>query len=164
MVKDEIKIRKATEQDYNAVDSLYCETYSLYHANIPESYNKTPKRTLPKGTFLNMVEDKDTLVIVAEKNKDVVGMLYATIEKDEGDEWAKGYHRVSIEELSVSEKFRRQGVGKILMQQAENWAKEKGIIDLTVLVYSFNENAIGFYEKNGYQPYSVKLNKKISKK
>jgi ribosomal protein S18 acetylase RimI-like enzyme len=163
MLEDKSQIREATEQDYDTVNSLYCETYILYHTNIPESYNTVPKRTLPKGTFLNMLEDKESLVVVAEIAKSVVGVLYATIEKDDGDEWTRGYHRVSVEELSISKKYQRQGIGKVLMQKAEDWAKAKGIADMTVLVYAFNENALCFYEKVGYQPYSVKLNKKIEK-
>lgn len=161
MVKNEIKSRKAKEQDYEAVNSLYYETYSLYHSNIPKSYKKVPQKTLPKGTFLNMIEDRDSLVIVAETGGVVAGVLYATIEKDEGDEWVKGYHRVSIEELSVAKCFHKLGIGTALMREVEVWAREKKIVDFTALVYAFNEEAINFYEKNGYKPYSIKLNKKI---
>lgn len=161
MNKTEIKIRKATETDFEPVNSLYHETYSLYHQNIPESYKETPKRLLPKGTFINMVEDKNALVLVAEGKSQVIGMLCATIEKEESDEVTHGYHRVSIDELSILPGHRRQGIGSLLMKAAEDWAKDNKICDLTVLVYCFNGKAIKFYESNGYKPYSLKLNKKI---
>lgn len=163
MITNNIIIRKASEKDYPAINSLYHETYSLYYKNIPDSYKKTPKSTLPKGTFLNMIEHKDSLVIVAENNGVVVGMLYAIIEKDEGDEWSNPYHRVSIEEISVLPTFTGQGIGTLLMQKVENWAKEKRIKDLTVLVYDFNKNAIAFHKKNDYKPYSIQMKKKLKK-
>lgn len=156
-----VKIRKAKEEDYSAVDFLYNQTYNLYNKNIPGDYKKPPARTLPKGTYLNMLEDKDAAVIVAEKNRKVVGVLYSIIEKDDGDEWAEPYRRVSIEEISVHSNFINQGVGTMLMEKVENWAKERGIKDMITLVFDFNKNAIKFYEKNGYKPYSIKMVKKI---
>jgi len=161
MATNNIIIRKAVEKDYLAVNSLYYETYSLYYKNIPDSYKKTPKDTLPKGTFLNMIEHDDSLVIVAEQNGMVVGMLYAIIEKDEGDEWSNPYRRVSIEEISVLPAFTNQGIGTMLMQKAENWTKEKGINNLTALIYDFNKNATAFYKKNDYKPYSIQMKKKL---
>lgn len=161
MKKNNIKIRKAEEADYPAIDFLYNQTYSLYHKNIPNDYKKPPARTLPKGTFLNMLEDKSNLIIVAEMNKNVAGVLYAIVEEDEGNEWAEPYHRVSIEEITVHPNYMHQGVGTALMIKAENWAKEQGIKDMTSLVFDFNKNAISFYEKNGYKPYSIKMNKKF---
>jgi len=161
MTTNNITIRKATEKDYSAINSLYYETYSLYYKNIPESYKKTPENVLPKGTFLNMIEHDESLVIVAENKETVIGMLYAIIEKDEGDKWSNPYRRVSIEEISVLPIFARQGIGSMLMQKAENWTKEKKINDLTALVYDFNKTALAFYEKNSYKPYSIQMKKKL---
>ena len=161
MKKEDIKIRKAVETDYNSVNSLYFHTYNLYFQNIPESYKETPKELLSKGTFLNILDDKKTLLIVAEYNEKVIGVLYALIESADDDEVTHGYYRVSVDEVSVHPDFRSKGVGTLLMKEAENWAKENKITDLTTLVYSFNDRAINFYKKNGYDPYSLKLNKKI---
>lgn len=160
MIKD-VKIRKATETDYETVNSFYYETYSLYYRNIPESYQKTPKNILPRGTFLNMIEGKRALVVVAELKSKIVGLLYATIEKEEGDEVIKGYHRISVDELYVEPSHRNKGVGSLLMQDVEKWAKKKRINDLTVLVYAFNQKSLKFYENHGYKPYSIRLDKKI---
>ena len=164
MANNNIKIREATEADYQAVNFLYQETYSLYHNNMPENYKKTPDITLPKGTFINMVENKEELVIVAEKNKKIVGVLYAITEKDDGDEWTQPYNRVSVEEISVAPNLVNQGIGTKLMQAVTDWAKEKDISDVTALVYAFNDKAINFYKKNEFAPYSIKMNKKIGKK
>lgn len=156
-----IIIRKAVEKDYSAINSLYYETYSLYYKNIPDTYKKTAKNILPKGTYLNMIDHQDSLVVVAEINNKVIGMLYALIEKSEEDDWTNAYKRVSIEEISVLPEFKSQGIGTLLMKEAENWAKGKKIKDLIALVYDFNKKAITFYDKNGYKPYSTQMKKKI---
>lgn len=164
MFKDKIKISKANERDYSAVSFLYQQNYELYHNNIPNDYKQPPTPTLPKGTFLNILEDKNAVLLVAEIDKKIVGMLYAITEKDDGDDWTQPYNRVSIEEMSVLNKFARQGIGAKLIERVEIWAKEKGIFDLIVLVHAFNQNAIDFYNKNDFKSYSIKMTKKINKK
>lgn len=161
MTNNEIKIRKATEKDYSSVNLLYLETDSLYRKNIPETYKKPPKPTLPQGNFLNMLEDKDSLVIVAVTGQEIAGMLYATIEKDDGDRWVRSLKWVTIEEISVFPKADKEAIGVRLIHEVETWAKKKGIKRVSTLVYDFNKTAISFYSKNGYKPYSTQMNKKI---
>lgn len=161
MTNNEIKIRQATEQDYLTVNSLYYVADSLYSKNIPETYKKPPKPTLPKGNFLNMLEDKNSLIIVAEFGREIVGMLYASIQKDEGNRWVRPLKWANIEEISVFPKFNKKGIGTRLIQEVETWAKKKGTKRVSALVYDFNKTAISFYQKNGYESYSIQMNKKI---
>lgn len=130
MTANGIKIRRATEADYEAINSLYYLTYSLYHQNIPESYKKTPRRILPKGTFLNMIEDDRNAFVaiaIAEVNDQIVGILYATIESEDSNKVVHGYHRVSVDEVSVLPSFAGRGIGSLLLGEAERWAKQKKI-------------------------------------
>lgn len=160
----QIKIRKAVEKDYKIIDSIYRESYKLHFKAIPDTYKKTPQKIFSRGKFISILEDNDFAIFVAEAGEQIVGAINVSVEEENGGYMLKSYRRVAIDELSVSKDFQHQGIGKVLMQEAEKWAKKKKITDLTVLVYSFNKGAIKFYEKNGYQPYSLKLNKKISKK
>ena len=158
---NEVKIRKAKEEDYLVVDRLYNLNYELLHKNIPNEYKMPPKPTLPRGTFINMVEDRKLLVLVAEVNKLVVGVIYGEIEKEEADEWTQNRHRLYISELSVLPEYANEGVGTQLIQEAEHWAKGKKAKYISILTYDFNMAAISFYKKNGYKPYSIQLNKRI---
>ena len=163
MTNSKITIRPAGESDYTAINSLYQQSYQLLHKNLPESFKPTPIVALSRGDFLNEIESKEVLAIVAEVNKKVVGHLYAYVDDYAGDEVATGYHRVEIGELYGLPEMSRQGVGTMLMQEAEKWAKKLKITDLAVLTYDYNKEAISFYEANGYKQYSIKLEKKITK-
>lgn len=161
MKNKEIKIRKAEEKDYEAVNTLYREIYTLFNKGLPDFYKKMPRKTLPKGTFLNMAEDKKCLFIVSELDNQVNGVLYAIIEEEEGDDWIYPYRRISVEEICVHPSYRNKGIGILLMNEVEKWATKMKISELMVLIYSFNDSAINFYNNNGYKSYSIKLNKNI---
>jgi len=62
-----------------------------------------------------------------------------------------------IDSLAVKEGFRRSGVGRALMERAHQWARDKGVTQVELGVWEFNEGAMAFYEKLGYRPASRKM-------
>lgn len=52
--------------------------------------------------------------------------------------------------LVVDEEYRRGGAGRLLMQHAEQWAKEKGCWAVHLRSNILRKEAHGFYEKIGY--------------
>ena len=53
-------------------------------------------------------------------------------------------------ELIVSKKVRSSGVGQKLMEKMENYFKNVGCEYIFLDVFNYNNNAIKFYEKQGY--------------
>lgn len=58
--------------------------------------------------------------------------------------------RGEITELIVSKNVRSKGIGNILMNKMEDYFKSVGCEYVLVDVFAYNENAIKFYDKNGY--------------
>ena len=55
---------------------------------------------------------------------------------------------VRLRQMAVSDKLQRKGVGKALMNFAENIARDQGYKNL---IMHARQHAIGFYEKMGYR-------------
>lgn len=52
--------------------------------------------------------------------------------------------------LMVAESYRRQGIGRLLLEQALDWARTSGIRKLELHVFPWNAPAIGLYESFGF--------------
>ncbi|MCR4279471.1 MAG: GNAT family N-acetyltransferase [Candidatus Zambryskibacteria bacterium] len=65
-----------------------------------------------------------------------------------------------IPELAVLREYKGRGVGKALMNKAEEFIKSKGLewIELDV---SEGNGALDFYSKSGYKPKSIRMEKKL---
>lgn len=57
-------------------------------------------------------------------------------------------HTVRLRQMAVLSGFQGKGIGRVLMQFAENVARDRGFKKLTMHA---RESAIGFYEKLGYR-------------
>ncbi|MBT3204951.1 MAG: GNAT family N-acetyltransferase [Gammaproteobacteria bacterium] len=62
---------------------------------------------------------------------------------------------LNIHDLFVVEAYRKQGIARQMMQQAEQLAKDNGCCKLTLEVLSKNEAAQKSYLASGYKPYQL---------
>lgn len=61
--------------------------------------------------------------------------------------WWNGF--ACIERIDVAERYRRRGIGSMLIRQAREWAREQGCRGLYAETQHTNVPAMRFYEKNG---------------
>lgn len=94
---------------------------------------------------------KKTVLISAYTAKQFIAGVEAVL--------SLGY--IYIDKLWVHEDYRKQGVGKILMQKIENTAKQHDINYIQLQTGTFQEG-LAFYERLGYRvfaEYPIKYNK-----
>jgi ribosomal protein S18 acetylase RimI-like enzyme len=64
-------------------------------------------------------------------------------------------------DLFVAPEYRRRGIAIALMAAAEDFARERGIIDLRLAVLERNREAQAFYERLGFRGYARVLRKEL---
>jgi ribosomal protein S18 acetylase RimI-like enzyme len=58
--------------------------------------------------------------------------------------------RAQLVSMWVAPAYRRTGVGRLLVTAIREWARNRGVRTLHLMVTSCNQNAIKFYERNGF--------------
>ncbi len=66
-----------------------------------------------------------------------------------------GLRHPNIFLIYVDPHYRRQGIGRALMQHAETWARERGYTEISLQVFTNNQSAIELYQTLGYQSRSI---------
>lgn len=101
---------------------------------------------------MEKLEANREVVFVAELEGAVAGYVHAEV-------YSLLYWEpmVNILGLAVSSDYRRQGVGKILMQQVEEWAKEKGIKEIRLNSGGARKEAHEFYRAIGFDDEKVQV-------
>lgn len=107
--------------------------------------NGTWRSPLEERRYLRALRRfRDAAVLVAEDDGVIVGRLSVS-----RDPHPASSHVADLG-LMVARSHRRQGIGRALMQAAEEWARETGISKLELHVFTHNRPAIALYESLGY--------------
>ena len=69
-------------------------------------------------------------------------------------------HRGWIYYLAVAESERGTGLGRRLMDAAEDWLRNHGAVKVQLMVRSTNETVLGFYDHLGHQVEDVQVRSK----
>jgi diamine N-acetyltransferase len=153
----EINVRKATEQDYEAVCGIVAEVDTLHAQHLPRHFqaHEGPART--REHYLGVLADETAGLFIAERAGRVIGFLKALVKEAPPFAIMTPRRYVNIDEVGVRADCQRSGVGRALMEHAHRWACEHGATSVELSVYAFNAGAIAFYRELGYDVLSHKM-------
>lgn len=139
--------------DREAVNALAMEVHGLHVGWRPDIY-EMPVEIYPADRYQSTLEAES--LYVARQGESVVG--YAAIKIRDYD-WAGMVPRrvLFVDEICVSSRYRRQGIGKAMMAEIRKLAKTQGCTGLQLGVYPQNKDAVAFYEACGFAVQSITM-------
>lgn len=87
----------------------------------------------------------EAIVVIAEVEGEVRGFIVVNPTR------RKALHSAYITTLDVHPDFRRQGMARALVVEAERLVAVSGAMTIQLHVYTSNESAIAFYESAGFE-------------
>ena len=143
-----MEIRKAVKEDAPRIHKLLCDIARLHTEGNPDVFEgKSAKYDVTDVE--KMISDGSSIILSALEEGNVIGYLICKENVTEADGLRRYRRTLYIDDLCVDENARGIGAGKALFNEAKNLALELGCSALDLNVWSFNKNAIAFYEKMG---------------
>ena len=149
----EILIREASNNDIEALVRCHSR-FMEHHINVDKRFKlRTGAEEKWPEQIVEAVESKDTLVLIAETDKAIVGCAYIIIKTGASDFGPEkiGY----LCDVFVGSAYRRQGIAKRFLSRSIKWLKEKDIhvIEASWSVYS--AEAKSTWPLLGFEPISI---------
>lgn len=145
------EIRAALPADLEGVYAVFSLADNLHHQAHPEIFQETSDPKDTKDYLLTSIRSKDAVVFVAEDHCEIIGGILVWVRQTPEISVLVPHTYVSIENLVVADAFRRQGVGKALIEHIHLWAAERGLQQVQLTVWDFNKSAQEFYKNLGYE-------------
>lgn len=135
-------IRPAVLADMKALQLLYQKQFADLQHHQPYSF----KADLPALDFLQeTIEAEDCEFILAVDQGQLVGMAALFIEQTLPYECFVPHRYLNFADLYVEAPYRNQGLGKQLIQAVKDWAKQKQVDYIELLVLKQNNSALQLY-------------------
>ena len=105
------------------------------------------------------IADPDVLCLVAVTGDEVVGHLVGRLKGP--NPTRPSVVGAELESVRVDPSHRDSGVGAELNAAFVEWARERGVNEVSVHAFATNSAAIRFYEAHGYRPSSLQLSRRV---
>ena len=106
-----------------------------------------------KDIYKLKLQEENSYYIVALEEDNVVGVLTSELQ----EKLHRERLQLFIEDLIVEESKRNNGIGKALIENAVNYAKDNNCEVVELTSYKDNIKAHKFYENNGFINHSIKF-------
>ena len=154
-----VTLRPATEADYAALRAL--DDRLIAEAALPGAAREDFQRFQRRFTdsALADTDPKSRRIVAESASGAILGYMHVKPTHDDVLDCETGY--LSI--IAVAEAATGQGIGRLLMKTAEDWAREQGYPSLLLDVFVSNVGARRLYARTGFVEDSLRLRKAIAK-
>lgn len=151
----DVLIRRAQARDLSELGELGAALMRTHYAFDPLRFLE-PGDDHGYARFLgSQIEEDGSVVFVAERQRRIVGYVYAAIEplswKELRDEC--GF----IHDLLVADVARRAGIGEALLEEAIEWLREQGLPRVVLGTAAQNETARRLFDRRGFRPTMIEM-------
>lgn len=147
----------ATAADWDAINTIAAQVHAMHVTWRPDIY-EMPEIQFTQERFADAIRERQ--LYVAKLDGIVAG--YTLLKKCVYD-WPGVVNRtvLMIDEFGVHDLCRGHGIGKAMMEDIHALAKAFCCTDLQLRVYPQNDDAVGFYQRCGFQIQNIGMQKKV---
>ena len=143
-------IKELDESYYNELYALEQEIFSYHQKMRPDLFKEIP---FSKDIYYHLISHDHYFINGYFVEEQLVGVIYVN----------RRENIYYVDDIVVKDNYRNQGIGSELFRYIEKQALANNIVRIELDVWSFNEKAIQFYQKNGFTPKTIRYEKIVKK-
>jgi len=151
-----VRIRKATLHD---LDILLEFEQGLILAELPMDDTIISTEITHYYDIPAYIKSADTLMLVAENDKEVIGCGYGKIM--DSPIWSTNQQYGHIGFMFVKDAHRGQGISNLIIDKLCEWFKENNLKEARLKVYEKNPGAIKAYKRSGFEELRREMSVKL---
>lgn len=152
-------IRRAMDRDIEGLNKLLYQVLMVHHNGRPDLFKSDAKKYTDAELKKMLVDDSKPIFVAVDEKEDVLGYAFCVFQQYVNNNILTDIKTLYIDDLCVDENKRGMHIGKQLYEYVVDFAKKQRCYNLTLNVWSCNENAIKFYEKCGLIPQKIGMEK-----
>lgn len=153
-------VRPARLADFLAIDAMWVLVNRMHVEAHPEQLRLLDSAHRQKH-FEDLLATESARVFVAEQGGEIAGFIAVRARDAPPVPALVPRTTAYVDIIAVDERIRSQGLGRLLMTTAIDWARSNGIGELELDVFDWNTGAIAFYETLGMRSKSRRMNVRL---
>ena len=152
-----VHIRQAEKADLQSICLLSEEINRHHHQHVPEIFVAQTDHVREEAFWLTLLQGAQSTIFVAENDHDVLGFASVSWSENTAVPFLNVKRICRIGTIVVTQAKRKQGIGQDLMNAAIQWGQQQDAHEVRLEVLNFNQDAMRFYARMGFQVMSTIL-------
>ena len=149
-----ISLERATPEYYDDFVRIYAEVSACHVDAVPWMFRTPEGEIFSREHYESLIADEQTYFVLAIDDGRAVGAVNAIIRESVDIPILRPRHYLKVNDIAVLTEYRSQGIGSRLLSEVEVWGRARGIHEIELQVWDFNESAKAFYAKRGFDTVS----------
>jgi|SRR5688572_4115840 len=149
-------VRPAVLGDEELLAVLNGLVHELHVANRPEYFKPTRAENV-SAWFRSLLQKPTALIWIAEEDGVPVGYALAFLHERAENPFCPARRWCEIDQIAVDDKWRRRGIARTLLQRVLAEVRGRGIRDVEMGSWSFNEAAHHAFRRLGFAPQVIRF-------
>ena len=154
-----MNIRRAVLSDMPGINNLLNQVLMVHHNGRPDLFKANVKKYTDEELTEIILDDQKPIFVAVDDSDEVLGYAFCVYQQHINDNILTDVRTLYIDDLCVDENKRGLHIGKQLYDYVVDFAKKNDFYNLTLNVWSCNENAMKFYQACGLVPQKVGMEK-----
>jgi GNAT superfamily N-acetyltransferase len=154
-------IREYTPADQEAIENCIIELQDFEHTLEPDRIEGASIVRPYFESLIDACQHQAGRIFVAEVEGKKAGFVSVPMERSE-DIISSIKDYAYISDIVLLPSYRNRGLGKALLQRAEEFARQQGAAILKIQVLARNQRAVDVYLHAGFRPYELALLKELT--
>ena len=147
-----IEIREAKMEDLDkGLLDIFIEGYRFHQNSRPDIFVNLSEKKLKDDLIKNL---ENLSILVAIDKEKIIGYIAYGIKE-------KHSKKIHVDQLVITEEYRRYGLGKKLMDEVRNIGIKNNCDRIELDCWMFNTNALGMYEHIGFDKQRIMYEMKL---
>ncbi len=155
---DQVRIERATTKDIEGIAQTYVDSARHHRDLDPELYQVPTIEDVVRDLAQNW-DGPDQATFLALVEGTVVGSVGIRLVRPRTEAGMVKPRVVADVGITIFGLYRRQGIGRRLMEVAEQWGRSQGAEAMTLDCHTGNSAAISFYQSLGYHTTGLLMRK-----
>ena len=154
-----MNIRRAVISDMLGINKLLNQVLMVHHNGRPDLFKANVKKYTDEELAEIIENDQKPIFVAVDDSDEVLGYAFCVYQQHINDNILTDVRTLYIDDLCVDEDKRGLHIGKQLYDYVVDFAKKNDFYNLTLNVWSCNENAMKFYQACGLVSQKVGMEK-----
>lgn len=162
---DQIVIHRGGSECLDALEPLW-HSLHYHHADVAPELGAIRSAEdswkTRRAEYQNWLAASSTFILVAQLDGKAIGYAFVQIADGESATWEVPAKVGVVETLSILPEYRGSGLGAMLLERVYAELRQEQIEEVSLGVISNNQDAIRFYERQGFAPRIQYMAKRLS--